>query len=277
LILNDGSSNYIYGPGKLPVEQISNEGVVSYIHHDQQGSSRLITGSTGVVEGTTTYDAFGNVLGATGTKTTALGFDGQYTSADTGLIYMRARTYDPATAQYLTVDPIVPFTRAPYAYASDNPTTYTDPTGLVFGIPGTPSFSEVGHALSTTFGDPLRDAEYVAAGACVVASAGTCLAATGAAFALNTGANIGSASSVGDFAGKELFTVGETAVGGAPGLLVAVPEQLGVFALAGEDGGTLLPQTWLGKALLNLPPGLAAIAVTSLEPQILAELGECEA
>jgi RHS repeat-associated protein len=56
-------------------------------------------------------------------------FDGQYTNTDTGLIYMRARVYDPSTAQFLTVDPAVGTTRAPYNYAGDNPLNEADPSG----------------------------------------------------------------------------------------------------------------------------------------------------
>jgi hypothetical protein len=48
LILNDGVNSYIYGPGGLPVEQINNStGTALYLHHDQQGSTRLLTSSTG--------------------------------------------------------------------------------------------------------------------------------------------------------------------------------------------------------------------------------------
>ena len=65
-----------------------------------------------------------------GTTTTPLGYDAQYTSSDTGLIYMRARVYDPATAQFLSVDPAVTITRAPYNYAGDNLLTYKDRSGL---------------------------------------------------------------------------------------------------------------------------------------------------
>ena len=43
---------------------------------------------------------------------------------------MRARVYDPSTAQFLTVDPLQKLTRAPYNYAQDNPLNYEDPTGL---------------------------------------------------------------------------------------------------------------------------------------------------
>jgi RHS repeat-associated protein len=132
LILNDGTSAFIYGPGGLPIEQISGE-AVQYLHHDQQGSTRMLTGSSGTVAATTTFDAYGNKLGSTGTATTALGYDAQYTSADTGLIYLRARVYDPSTAQFIVADPALSVTRAPYNYAGDNPLSYTDPRGLDFG------------------------------------------------------------------------------------------------------------------------------------------------
>jgi RHS repeat-associated protein len=129
LILNDGTNSYIYGTSGLPVEQISTGGTVTYLHHDQQGSIRLLTGSTGTVTGSTTFDAYGNKTGSTGTSTAPLGYDAQYTSTDTGLIYLRARVYDPATAQFLTVDPAVSLTGAPYNYAEDNPLNEADPSG----------------------------------------------------------------------------------------------------------------------------------------------------
>jgi RHS repeat-associated protein len=132
LLLSDGTNSYIYGPGGLPVEQINNStGTVLYLHHDQQGSTRLLTGSTGKSEATMTYDAYGNTTGTTGTATTPLGYDAQYTSADTKLIYLRARTYDPATAQFLSVDPLSNITRSLYGYAHDNPLNGADPTGLM--------------------------------------------------------------------------------------------------------------------------------------------------
>ncbi len=68
-------------------------------------------------------------------------FDGQYTSSDTGLIYLRNRVYDPATAQFLTVDPAVGVTQAPYNYGGDNPLNRRDPDGLsTEGIEGVPCY-----------------------------------------------------------------------------------------------------------------------------------------
>jgi RHS repeat-associated protein len=129
LILSNGTNSIIYGPNNMPVEQINNStGAVLYLHHDQQGSTRLLTGSTGKVEGKCSYSAYG-VPDCEGTATTPLGFDGQYTSTDTGLIYMRARVYDPTTAQFLTVDPRVAVTGEPYVYALDDPINRIDPSG----------------------------------------------------------------------------------------------------------------------------------------------------
>jgi RHS repeat-associated protein len=146
-------SSYIYGPGDLPVEQINTStGTVTYLHHDQQGSTRLLTGSTGTVTGKCTYSAYGTPT-CEGTSTTPLGYDGQYTSSDTGLIYLRARNYDPATGQFLSVDPLAPITGAPYNYAGDNPLNESDPTGLWFGIE-LPSPTEAAEAVAG-WGDKL--------------------------------------------------------------------------------------------------------------------------
>ena len=129
LPISDGTNSYVYGPEGLPVEQINGESKVLYLHHDQQGSTRMLTGSSGKAEGTMTYDPYGNTTGTTGSVATPLGYDAQYVSGDTGLIYLRARTYDPKTAQFLSVDSLEAFTRAPYSYASDNPVNYRDRRG----------------------------------------------------------------------------------------------------------------------------------------------------
>jgi RHS repeat-associated protein len=146
LLLSDSTNSYIYGPDGLPVEQIDNgTGTVLYLHHDQQGSTRLLTGSTGKAEGKCSYSPYGAPT-CEGTATTPLGFDAQYTSTDTGLIYMRARTYDPTTDQFLSVDPLVAVTRQRYEYAYDNPLNESDPSGLLGGCPALsdPCGSEIG-------------------------------------------------------------------------------------------------------------------------------------
>jgi len=146
--LSTEACGYVYGPNNLPIEQINNTtGAVLYLHHDQQGSTRLLTGSTGKVEGSYTYGPYGETTGHTGTATTPLGYDAQYTSPDTGLIYMRARVYDPETAQFLSRDPLAAISGEPYSYAGDNPLNRSDPTGLLFGIE-LPSLEEIGEGIA---------------------------------------------------------------------------------------------------------------------------------
>ena len=142
LILNDGSNSYIYGPAGLPIMQISAEEKPAYLHHDQLGSTRMLTNASGEVSGTFTYGPYGGLEGQTGSATTSLGFAGQFTEPQTGLQYLRARFYDPATAQFLSRDPLAEVTREPYGYAHQNPLQFIDPTGMacienspVFGTP----------------------------------------------------------------------------------------------------------------------------------------------
>jgi RHS repeat-associated protein len=122
---------FMYGRSHTRIEQVGSGGTVSYLHHDQAGSTRLLTGSTGTVTGKCTYSAYRTPT-CEGTTTTPLGYDAQYTSTDTGLIYMRARVYDPATAQFPTRDPLEAITGEPYSYTADDPLNASDPSGLDF-------------------------------------------------------------------------------------------------------------------------------------------------
>ena len=130
LLLSDGSNSWIYGPGGQLIEQISGTGTASYIHHDQQGSTRVITSQAGAVTGTYTYDPYGRTTSHTGTAALPLLYDGQYQDSETGLYYLRARYYDPATAQFLTRDPLEAITGSPYGYVNGDPLDAGDPSGL---------------------------------------------------------------------------------------------------------------------------------------------------
>ncbi len=57
-------------------------------------------------------------------------YDGQYLDTVSGLYYLRARWYDPATGQFISVDALVALTDQPYEYAGSDPVNLTDPTGL---------------------------------------------------------------------------------------------------------------------------------------------------
>jgi RHS repeat-associated protein len=130
LLLSDGSTRYIYGPGGLPVEQVSAGGTPTYYHHDQLGSTRMLTNASGEVTDAFSYAPYGALAGSTGEQTTPLGFAGQYTDPGSGLQYLRARYLDPATGQFVSRDPLTAMTRVPYAYAGESPFNGADPAGL---------------------------------------------------------------------------------------------------------------------------------------------------
>jgi RHS repeat-associated protein len=129
LLLSDGANDYIYGPNDKVVEQVAAaSGTPAYLHQDRAGSTRLITDGSGAVIGSNSYDPYGDPVSHTGTASSPFGYDGEYTDVS-GLVFLRARYYDPATGQFITVDPLVDATRTPYAFAGDNPVNNVDPSG----------------------------------------------------------------------------------------------------------------------------------------------------
>jgi RHS repeat-associated protein len=64
-----------------------------------------------------------------GSSVTKFGFQGSWTDG-TGLLFLINRYYDPATAQFLSIDPDVATTGQPYSYTGDDPLNATDPMGL---------------------------------------------------------------------------------------------------------------------------------------------------
>ena len=72
LLLVDGTTNYVYGPGGQPLEQVTSSGTL-YYHQDQLGSTRALTNSAGSVTATYTYDSYGRLTGSTGTVSNPFG------------------------------------------------------------------------------------------------------------------------------------------------------------------------------------------------------------
>jgi RHS repeat-associated protein len=131
-ILEDGTNTYVYGPGGLPLEQISGNTQL-WFHRDQSGSTRLLTNAAGQTVTTYAYTPYGNLSSSSGTASTPLLYAGQYRDSESGLYYLRARYYDLETAQFVSRDPANAITRSAYAYVGGNPVNVTDPSGLIGG------------------------------------------------------------------------------------------------------------------------------------------------
>ncbi len=79
---------------------------------------------------TARYAAFGEQIQATGSAPTQRRFAGMLHEGASGLVPMGARHYDPRLGAFLQPDPLGIAAVATYAYATNNPYRFVDPSGL---------------------------------------------------------------------------------------------------------------------------------------------------
>jgi RHS repeat-associated protein len=108
--------------------------------HDGLGSVRQLSDAQGNIVQRYEHSPFGEVLAAQGQRPSALQYTGEQNDLATGLIYLRARWYDPATGRFTTRDPFpglaaLPQTLHPYVYALNNPINLKDPSGEIVETP----------------------------------------------------------------------------------------------------------------------------------------------
>ncbi|MFJ3822033.1 HNH/endonuclease VII fold putative polymorphic toxin [Streptomyces nodosus] len=114
----------------------SGTGAVSYLAGDHHGTSSLAVDATTQAVTKRYTTPFGADRGTPlyGPWPDDKGFLGKTRDTTTGLTHIGAREYDPTIGRFLSVDPILDTSDAQslngYAYAGNNPTTHSDPTGL---------------------------------------------------------------------------------------------------------------------------------------------------
>jgi len=82
------------------------------------------------------YDAFGNLWDTSGSGYNPMQFTGEYSDESTGLLYLRARYYDPNIGRFITQDSYTgtltnPLSQNLYIYCGNNPVAYVDPSGHI--------------------------------------------------------------------------------------------------------------------------------------------------
>lgn len=122
---------YTHGPGTdSPIMRSTVDGT-QYYHQDGLGSVIALVYSNGTTAGQQWFDAWGNRTSGSAAQIPLYGYTGREPD-ETGLMYYRARYYDPTIGRFTQRDPIGLLGGMNlYAYVNGNPVNFVDPTGLI--------------------------------------------------------------------------------------------------------------------------------------------------
>jgi RHS repeat-associated protein len=126
------TAQYVYGNDLLA--QVDPAGNPLFYHTDGLGSTRALSNLAGHRTDTYNYDVFGAVRSHAGSASQPFTFTGEQIDGGLGLVFLRARYYDPAVGRFISRDPWPALADAPqslnrYVYAANNPVNVVDPSG----------------------------------------------------------------------------------------------------------------------------------------------------
>jgi RHS repeat-associated protein len=135
--------SYVYGNDLISQKRGNAE---SFYLVDGLGSTRGLTNAAGTLTDSYSYDAFGNLVGSSGTTANNYLFAGEQYDSNLDQYYLRQRFYDAGTGRFTRRDTyegntFSPITLNKYVYGNGNPVNYTDPTGLYSQAEISASFS----------------------------------------------------------------------------------------------------------------------------------------
>jgi RHS repeat-associated protein len=126
-------TKYIFA-GSLRIARVGPSGP-HFFHKDHLGSSTLVTDhASGAAVETADFLPFGMQRSHSGANIARHKYTDQEEDAETGLYNYNARLYDPVLGLFITPDSLIsnpydPQTLNRYAYARNNPLSFTDPSG----------------------------------------------------------------------------------------------------------------------------------------------------
>ncbi|MCP3998755.1 MAG: RHS repeat-associated core domain-containing protein, partial [bacterium] len=128
-----GTTKFEYGPDRLLSVDHPTDGRAYYLF-DALGSVVDLTTPAGALLAQYQWDAWGNLRASTETVANPFGFTGHEMDGESGLIYAKARFYDPTIALWLSQDPAGADLENPpslhkYLYVWNNPVFFVDPDG----------------------------------------------------------------------------------------------------------------------------------------------------
>jgi RHS repeat-associated protein len=131
-VLADSRADYTLGGVTGLISERA--GSTSKVYHgDQLSSTRGLSNGSQAITDAREYDAWGLTVAASGSTATPAGFvggEGYQTDADSGIMLLGERYYDPSLGRFISRDPI----RYEggwnlYGYCHDDPVNSIDPTG----------------------------------------------------------------------------------------------------------------------------------------------------
>ncbi len=126
------TTTFVHGPGIDEPVTMTRNGRTYLYHRDALGSITHITDENGFIVQRYEYDSYGNLMSLWDPSfVQPYTYTGRENDPETGLMYYRARYYDPLAGRFISEDPIR-FAEGMnvYSYVRNRPNALRDPSGL---------------------------------------------------------------------------------------------------------------------------------------------------
>jgi len=130
-VLQDGTNTYLYRINRVAQSTAEQS---EFFLADALGSVRTLSTPLAEITLTQSYTPFGEVLNTSGAGQTDYAFTREMYDSNTGLVFLRARYYNPSIGRFTSCDPWegderMPMSYNAWLYVYENPIILVDPSG----------------------------------------------------------------------------------------------------------------------------------------------------